>query len=56
MRKKRFNNYVGIMLRNETFDQLVEVTDREEITLSKFIRKLIEERLNKEEVENCNER
>jgi len=46
MRKKRFTKNVGILVSNETFDQLVEVTDKDEITLSEYIRQLIEERLN----------
>ena len=48
MRKKRFTKNIGILVSNETFDRLVEVTDREEITMSKFIRLLIEDRLNAE--------
>lgn len=55
MRKKRFTKNVGILVSNETFDQLVEVTDRQEITLSKYIRQLIEERLNHERREKSNE-
>jgi hypothetical protein len=55
MRKKRFTKYVGILVGNETFDQLVEETDKEEITISKFIRQLIEERLKTEGREKTNE-
>ena len=44
MRKKRYTKNVGILISKETFDQLVEVTDKEEITISKFIRQLIEEK------------
>ena len=55
MQKKRYTKNVGILVSNETFDQLVEVTDREEITISKFIRQLIEERLNAEGRERVNE-
>jgi len=46
MRKKRFTKNVGILVSNETFNQLVEVTDKDEITLSEYIRQLIEEKLN----------
>lgn len=56
MRKKRFTKNVGILLSNETFDQLVEVTDEQEITISKFIRQLIEEKLNATGRENTNDR
>ena len=46
MQKKRYTKNIGILVCNETFNQLVEVTDKEEITLSEFIRQLIEEKLN----------
>jgi len=55
MRKKRFTKNVGILVSNETFFQLVEVTDKQEITISKFIRQLIEERLSSEGRERTNE-
>ena len=48
MRKKRLTKNIGILVSNETFDQLVEVTDRQEITVSEFIRQLIEERFSSE--------
>ena len=56
MQKRRYTKNVGILVSNETFDQLVEVTDQEEITISKFIRQLIEEHLNSEGRENINDR
>lgn len=56
MRKKRFTKNIGILVSNEIFDQLVEVTDRLEITISKFIRQLIEEKLNEPGRENDNDR
>jgi predicted CopG family antitoxin len=46
MRKKRFTKTIGILISEEAFDKLVEVTDKEEITISTFIRRLIDERLN----------
>jgi hypothetical protein len=55
MRKKRFTKNVGILISNEIYDLLVEVTDREEVTISKFVRQLIEERLNTEGKEKFNE-
>jgi hypothetical protein len=56
MQKKRFTKNVGILVSNETFDQLVEVTDEQEITISKFIRQLIEEKLSTTGREKTNER
>ena len=55
MRKKRYTKNVGILVSNETFDQLVKVTDIMEITMSKFIRQLIEQRLNAEGRETTND-
>ena len=55
MRKKRFTKNVGILVSNETFNQLVEVTDKEEITMSEYIRQLIEERLNEARRETKND-
>ena len=56
MRKKRYTKNIGILVSNETFDQLVKVTDEQEITISKFIRQLIEEKLNTTGREKTNER
>ena len=56
MRKKRFTKNVGILLNDVTFNKLVEVTDEQEITISKFIRQLIEKHLNEKGRENTNER
>ena len=55
MQKKRYTKNVGILVSNETFEKLVDVTDREEITISKFIRQLIVDRLNTEGKEKSNE-
>ena len=56
MQKKRYTKNIGILVSNETFDQLVEVTDELEITISKFIRQLIEDNLSETGRENNNER
>ena len=56
MRKKRYTKNIGILVSNVTLDQLIEVTDRLEITISKFIRHLIEEKLNETGREKTNER
>ena len=56
MQKKRYTKNIGILVSNETFDQLVEVTDELEITISKFIRQLIEEKFNTTGRENHNDR
>ena len=56
MRKKRYTKNIGILVSNGTYDQLVEVTDELEITVSQFIRQLIEEKLSNTGRENINER
>ena len=47
MRKKRYSHNVGILLSDETFEQLVAVTDHLEITVSEFICDLVEKRLKR---------
>ena len=56
MQKKRYTKNIGILVSNETFEQLIEVTDKEEITISKYIRQLIEEKLNDAGREKTNDR
>ena len=56
MQKKRYTKNIGILVTNESFDQLIEVTDRLEISVSKYIRQLIEEKLSELGRENNNER
>ena len=47
MRKKHFTKNVGVLLSDETYDQLIEATDKAEVTFSNFIRELIEDKLKK---------
>jgi predicted DNA-binding protein len=56
MQKKRYTKNIGILVSNEMFDQLVAVTDEQEITISKFIRQIIEQHLNEQGRENTNDR
>jgi metal-responsive CopG/Arc/MetJ family transcriptional regulator len=42
MKKKVFVKPVGVVLDDELFEQLVEFTEREEVSKSEFIRSLIE--------------
>ena len=56
MQKKRYTKNIGILVSNETFEQLAEATDEQEITISKFIRQLIEQHLNEQGRENDNDR
>ena len=45
MRKRNFTRQVGLILAEETYNQLVEETDRKEVTISEWIRGAIEEKL-----------
>jgi hypothetical protein len=45
MRKRNFTRQVGLILTEEIYNQLIEQTDREEVTVSEWIRQAIEEKL-----------
>jgi hypothetical protein len=45
MRKKKYFHNVGVMLDEETYQQLVLLTDKKEVTVSEFIRALVQEKL-----------
>ena len=47
MRKKQYTRNVGVLLTAETYAQLIEATDKAEVTFSNFIRELIEDKLKK---------
>ena len=48
MRKRRYSHNVGVLLDDATYKRLVEITDKQEITLSKYIRDLIEQKISDE--------
>jgi hypothetical protein len=45
MRKRNYTKQVGLILTEETYNQLIEQTNKEEVTLSEWIREAIEEKL-----------
>ena len=47
MRKKHYTKNVGVLLSDETYNLLVEATDKAEETFSNFIREIIEDKLKK---------
>lgn len=52
MKKKLFNRPVCLMLSEEVFKRIYEITEKEEISVSEFIRKAIQDKfecLNKNE-------
>jgi predicted DNA-binding protein len=42
MRKRIFTRTVGVMLSEETYQKLVAITDAQEVTISSYIRNLVE--------------
>jgi predicted CopG family antitoxin len=46
MRKKIYTRNVGVLLSEETYQALISITDKLEISVSEFIRKLIEEKMD----------
>jgi hypothetical protein len=45
MRKKHFTKQVGVILSEETYQQLIEQTNREEVTVSEWIREAVIEKI-----------
>jgi hypothetical protein len=46
MKKKIHTRPVSVVLSQETFDQIQEITDRKDIAISDYIRDAIQEKLN----------
>ena len=53
-KKKKFTSMVATMLTPETLTKLEEVTDEMEVSKSEFIREIIEEKLNDENLKKLN--
>ena len=45
MRKCRYKRPIGVLLAEETYQELVRITDNKEIAISKYIRGIVEEKL-----------
>lgn len=45
MRKCRYKRPIGVLLDEETYQELVCITDNKEIPISKYIRGIVEEKL-----------
>ena len=48
MRKSKYTEHVGVLFDKDVHKELVRITDREEISLSEYIRNIVEEKLNSE--------
>lgn len=46
MRKKNYSRQVGVLFSEAAYAELIRITDEMEISVSEFIRKIIEENIN----------
>ena len=52
MRKKKYTNYIGVLFDDETYSNLVQVTDEAELSLSEFVQAIVEAKLKNENEED----
>jgi predicted CopG family antitoxin len=52
MRKRKYSKNVGVLLTDDIYEKLVQVTNKKEIPMSEYIRMLIENKINREEKTN----
>ncbi len=57
MRKRSLIRQVGVLFTEDAYDKLIRITDIQEIPVSKFIRQIVEEKINEidNEEENSND-
>jgi len=48
MRKSKYTELVGVLFSKDVYKEIARITDREEISLSEFIRNIVEEKLKLE--------
>lgn len=48
MRKRRYSYNIGVLLDQETYKVLVDVTDEQEVTISKYVRDLLKQKFFEE--------
>ena len=51
MRKRRLTRQIGVMISEETYQTLISITDQLEISISEFIRKMVEEKVKHSNVD-----
>ncbi len=52
MKKKIYTRPVSVVLSQETFNRIQEITDREDIAISDYIREAIQASLDNDEINN----
>jgi len=45
MRKKKYLKNIGVLLTDKQYELLVQITDELEVTMSKFIREIVQEKI-----------
>ena len=57
MRKRSLTRQVGVLFTQDAYDKLIRITDIQEIPISKFIRRIVEEKIYEidNEEENSND-
>jgi predicted DNA-binding protein len=45
MRKKKYLKNIGVLLTDEQYERLVQITDEREVPMSKFIREIVQEKI-----------
>jgi len=51
MRKKNFTKLVGVLFSDEIYDKIIKITNAREIPVSRFLREIVEEKVNQIEKE-----
>lgn len=49
MRKRKYHKTIGVLLQEEIYQKLVRVTDKQEVSVSEYVRRIIERELSKVE-------
>jgi hypothetical protein len=52
MRKKIYTRQVGVLFSEDTYQELIRITDEIEISVSEFIRSIVEEKINQRKRED----
>jgi len=48
MRKRKYTEQVGVLFSEKIYKLLIEITDQKEVSVSEFIRKIVEKKLREE--------
>ena len=46
MRKKKYLKNIGVLLTDKQYERLVQITDEREVTMSKFIREIVKDKIS----------